>query len=101
MAIAAFIIVGLLLISSTVIASMLIQRRADRSDRLSEEEYADRLRKKLRTRLSHELRTPLNSIITLSQLLLEDDKGPLSRGERLWSEVCCGSGRNLLALLRS
>jgi len=99
MAIAAFIIVGLLLISSTVIASMLIQRRADRYDRLSEDEYADRLRKKLRTRLSHELRTPLNSIITLSQLLLEDDKGPLSPEQRQYIEVIRRSGRNLLALV--
>jgi len=99
MAIAAFILVGLLLISTTLIASMLIQRRADRYGGLSEDEYSERLRNSLRTRLSHELRTPLNSIITLSQLLLEDDKTRLSPEQRQYIEVIRRSGRSLLTLV--
>ena len=69
MAVAALIIVGLLLISSTLIASLLVQRRAElrdaqRSreefDALSSDEYSERLKKSLTSRLSHELRKPLN-----------------------------------------
>jgi len=99
MAIAAFILGGLLLISTTLIASMLIQRRADRYGGLSEDEYAERLRTSLRTRLSHELRTPLNSIITLSHLLLEDEKTRLSAEQRQYIEVIRRNGRNLLELV--
>jgi CheY-like chemotaxis protein len=99
MAIAAFILGGLLLISTTLIASMLIQRRADRYGGLSEDEYSERLRNSLRTRLSHELRTPLNSIITLSQLLLEDEKTRLSPEQRQYIEVIRRSGRTLLTLV--
>ncbi len=85
MAIATLIIVGVLLVGSTLIASVLVQRtsrsgapprrggeRTARRWRARQDEYADRLRRGLRSRLSHELRTPLNSIITLSQLLIED-----------------------------
>jgi CheY-like chemotaxis protein len=108
MAIAALIIVGLLLISSTLIASLLLQRRAElrdarRSreefDALSSDEYSERLRKSLRSRLSHELRTPLNSIISLSQLLIEDQGATLSPDQRKYVEVIRRNGRNLLSLV--
>jgi CheY-like chemotaxis protein len=108
MAVAALIIVGLLLISSTLIASLLLQRRAElRSARAHGvdaeaalgDEYAERLRTKLRSRLSHELRTPLNSIISLSQLLIEDDHATLTREQRRYIEVIRRNGRNLLALV--
>jgi CheY-like chemotaxis protein len=108
MAVAALIIVGLLLISSTLIASLLLQRRAElRSERgrgadlddSLRDEYADRLRSKLRSRLSHELRTPLNSIISLSQLLIEDEHSTLTREQRRYIDVIRRNGRNLLALV--
>jgi CheY-like chemotaxis protein len=109
MAIAALIIVGVLLVSSTLIASLLLQRRADEKEsrgalasdgrRYEDDEYSRRLRKVLRTRLSHELRTPLNSIITLSQLLIEDEGAPLALEQRRYIEVIRRNGRSLLALL--
>jgi CheY-like chemotaxis protein len=99
MAVAALIIIGLLLISSTLIASLLLQRRADRFGGFSEDEYAERLRQGLRTRLSHELRTPLNSIISLSQLMIEDENAQLSPEQRRYVEVIGRNGRSLLALV--
>jgi CheY-like chemotaxis protein len=108
MAVAALIIVGLLLISSTLVASLLVQRRAElrdaqRSreefDALSSDEYSERLRKSLRSRLSHELRTPLNSIISLSQMLIEDQSATLSPEQRKYIEVIRRNGRNLLSLV--
>ncbi|SRR6266496_4199233 len=108
MAIAALIIVGLLLISSTLVASLLLQRRAELRDAkrnredfdaLSSDEYSERLRKGLRSRLSHELRTPLNSIISLSQLMIEDQGPTLSPDQRKYMEVIRRNGRNLLAMV--
>jgi CheY-like chemotaxis protein len=109
--IVAFIIVGVVMVSSTLIASLLIQQRADRKSRRAAahdndhsgahepDEYSDRLRRGLRSRLSHELRTPLNSIITLSQLLIEDDTKKLTAEQRRYVEVIRRNGRNLLALV--
>jgi CheY-like chemotaxis protein len=109
MAIAALIIVGVLLVSSTLIASLLFQRRAEQKEshaqlvgdaqRYQDDEYSRRLRKVLRTRLSHELRTPLNSIITLSQLMIEDEGATLSLEQRRYVEVIRRNGRSLLALI--
>ena len=56
-------------------------------------------RTSLRSRLSHELRTPLNSIITLSQLMIEDQQATLSPDQRKYIEVIRRNGRNLLALV--
>src|SRR5690348_18498118 len=106
MAVAALIIVGLLLISSTLVASLLVQRRAELRDAkrsreefeaLSTDEYSERLRKSLKSRLSHALRTPLNSIISLSQLMIEDQGSKLSADQRKYMEVIRRSGRNLIA----
>ena len=116
MAIATLIIVGALLVSSTLMASMLLQRRADLASRRRAEgggvgnggvddadnepdEYTARLRRSLRSRLSHELRTPLNSIITLSQMLMDEEAGALSKEQRRYVEVIRRNGRNLLALV--
>ncbi|HEY7375529.1 MAG TPA: response regulator [Polyangia bacterium] len=112
MAIAAFIIVGALLVSSTLIASMLLQRRAELASRRRSasagapadadnepDEYTARLRRSLRSRLSHELRTPLNSIITLSQMMMDGEAGALSKEQRRYCEVIRRNGRNLLALV--
>ena len=111
MAVATLIIVGVILVGSTLIASILVQRRAERALRRAatesgrqdggfagQDEYAERLKRGLRSRLSHELRTPLNSIITLSQLLIED--GPtLTVEQRRYVEVIRRNGRNLLSLV--
>jgi CheY-like chemotaxis protein len=111
MAIAALIIVGVLLVSSTLIASLLVQNRIERRESRKaqggdgsiaareEDEYSQRLRTALRSRLSHELRTPLNSIITLSQLLMEDDGATLTVEQRRYIEVIRRNGRSLLALV--
>jgi CheY-like chemotaxis protein len=45
------------------------------------------------------MRTPLNSIITLSQLLIEDEKGALTPDQRRYIEVIRRSGRDLLAMV--
>src|SRR6187551_3124644 len=111
MAIAALIIVGVLLVSSTLIASLLVQNRIERRESRKaqggdgsiaareEDEYSQRLRSALRSRLSHELRTPLNSIITLSQLLMEDDGATLTVEQRRYIEVIRRNGRSLLSLV--
>src|SRR5438477_1684933 len=111
MAIATFIIVGAILVSSTLIASMLLQGRAEVASRRRAEgngaddadsepdEYTARLRRSLRSRLSHELRTPLNSIITLSQMLMDEEAGALSKEQRRYVEVIRRNGRNLLGLI--
>jgi len=112
MAIATLIIVGALLVSSTLIASMLLQRRAELASRQRAagkaiddsvdsvpDEYTERLRRSLSSRLSHELRTPLNSIITLSQMLMDEEAGALAKEQRRYVEVIRRNGRNLLALI--
>jgi CheY-like chemotaxis protein len=111
MAVATLIIVGVLLVGSTLIASVLVQRKAERALRRAatesgrqesgfagQDEYAERLKRGLRSRLSHELRTPLNSIITLSQLLIEDGAS-LTAEQRRYLEVIRRNGRNLLSLV--
>jgi CheY-like chemotaxis protein len=110
MTFAALILVGVVLVGGTLLASLLVQRRAERirtgpstadgiEDAPGSDEMGERLRRGLRSRLSHELRTPLNSIITLSQLLIEDDKATLSPEQRRYLEVIRRNGRNLLALV--
>jgi len=110
MAIAALIIVGVLLVTSTVIASLMVQNRIEQKAQRAalardgraateEDEYSRRLRTALRSRLSHELRTPLNSIITLSQLLMEDEGSTLTVEQRRYVEVIRRNGRSLLALV--
>src|SRR5262249_56939507 len=109
---AALSIVGALLVSSTLIASMMLQRRAELARRRSAsgraqdnggdheaDEYTERLRRSLRSRLSHELRTPLNSIITLSQMMMDGETGSLSKEQRRYIEVIRRNGRSLLALV--
>jgi len=111
MAVATLIIVGVILVASTLIASVLVQRRAERALRrvatesgrpaggaAGQDEYAERLKRGLRSRLGHELRTPLNSIITLSQLLIEDG-ATLTAEQRRYLEVIRRNGRNLLSLV--
>jgi CheY-like chemotaxis protein len=108
MAIAALIIVGVLLVSGTLAAAFMVQRRGEPAGHgvagrahgdAERDEYAERLRKSMRSRLSHELRTPLNSIITLSQLLIEDEHAKLTPEQRRYIDVIGRNGRNLLSML--
>lgn len=50
-------------------------------------------------RMSHDLRGPLGSLVTLCQLLVEGDAGPLSMKQRQYVEVIHRSGQSVLALL--
>src|SRR5262249_30152287 len=92
--------------------SMLLQHRAEMASRRAAsgsargvadvqdpDEYSERLRRSLRSRLSHELRTPLNSIITLSQMMMDGETGALSKEQRRYLEVIRRNGRNLLSLV--
>jgi CheY-like chemotaxis protein len=50
-------------------------------------------------RMSHDLRGPLGSLVTLCQLLVEGDAGPLSMKQRQYIEVIRRSGQSVLALV--
>ncbi len=50
-------------------------------------------------RMSHDLRGPLGSVVTLCQLLVEGDAGPLSMKQRQYVEVIRRSGQSVLALV--
>lgn len=50
-------------------------------------------------RMSHDLRGPLGSLVTLCQLLVEGDAGPLSMKQRQYVEVIRRSGQSVLALV--
>ena len=111
MTVSALILVGVVLVGGTLlIAASVAQRRADRrrtpildgaetGEGSGSGEAEERLRRGLRSRLSHELRTPLNSIITLSQLLIDDEKGTLTPEQRRYVEVIRRNGRSLLAMV--
>jgi len=112
MTVAALILVGVVLVGGTLLlAASVAQRRADRSripaldgsqaEPGGPDQAEERLRRGLRSRLSHELRTPLNSIITLSQLLIDDEKGTLTPEQRRYIEIIRRNGRNLLSMVDS
>ena len=50
-------------------------------------------------RMSHDLRSPLGSLVTLCQLLVEGDAGPLSMKQRQYVEVIRRSGQSVLGLV--
>jgi CheY-like chemotaxis protein len=50
-------------------------------------------------RLSHDLRSPLGSVVTLCQLLLDGDAGPLSMKQHQYVEVIRRGGQTVLALV--
>lgn len=50
-------------------------------------------------RLSHDLRAPLGSVVTLCQLLLDGDAGPLSMKQHQYVEVIRRGGQTVLGLV--
>jgi CheY-like chemotaxis protein len=50
-------------------------------------------------RLSHDLRAPLGSVVTLCQLLLDGDAGPLSMKQHQYVEVVRRGGQTVLGLV--
>ncbi len=60
---------------------------------------SDLPREPLLLRMSHDLRGPLGSLVTLCQLLVEGDAGPLSMKQRQYVEVIRRSGQSVLALV--
>lgn len=49
--------------------------------------------------MSHELRTPLNAILGLSEVLLEQDWGPLNEKQSKYTSTIMESGQHLLSLI--
>jgi CheY-like chemotaxis protein len=116
---AATIAAAALLLGSAVIA-LAIVRQAQRRDVLAtngharEEADAARTnpdaaapawraaaddRDALLLRMSHDLRSPLGSVVTLCQLLLDGDAGPLSMKQHQYVEVIRRGGQTVLALV--
>jgi signal transduction histidine kinase len=62
---------------------------------------ATRLKSEFLANMSHELRTPLNAIIGFSDLLLQNDLGPLAPIQRDFLESILRNGRHLLGLINS
>ncbi len=49
--------------------------------------------------MSHELRTPLNGILGLSEMMLDEYRGPLNEHQRKFMRTIESSGRHLLSLI--
>jgi CheY-like chemotaxis protein len=63
------------------------------------DDAADLSRDLLLLRMSHDLRGPLGSLVTLCQLLVEGDAGPLSMKQRQYVDVIRRSGQSVLSLV--
>ena len=62
---------------------------------------ATRLKSEFLANMSHELRTPLNAIIGFSDLLLQNELGPLAAPQREFLESILRNGHHLLGLINS
>jgi signal transduction histidine kinase/DNA-binding response OmpR family regulator len=60
---------------------------------------ADRLKSEFLSNMSHELRTPLNSVLSLSQLMLENGEGTAGGEDKERLEIIERNGRRLLNLI--
>lgn len=82
---------------------LLAQRVAERTAELSranaELARSVRVKDEFLANMSHELRTPLNTILTLSESLLEELRGPLNERQRASIQLIETSGRHLLTLI--
>jgi len=71
--------------------------RLDSANR--ELERASRTKDEFLANMSHELRTPLNGILGMSEILLEEQRGPLNDRQRGYVNIIDSSGRHLLSLI--
>jgi len=62
-------------------------------------EEANRLKSEFLANMSHELRTPLNSIIGFTELIYDEQAGPLHSKQREFLEDILSSGQHLLRLI--
>jgi PAS domain S-box-containing protein len=75
------------------------ERTADLSRANMELARAVRAKDEFLANMSHELRTPLNAILSLSEILLEQYRGPLNERQRNMLGHIEDSGRHLLTLI--
>jgi PAS domain S-box-containing protein len=73
-----------------------LEEAQEESRRIQE---SSRLKSEFLANMSHELRTPLNSIIGFSELLHDEEVGPISAQQKEFLEDVLTSGRHLLQLI--
>jgi PAS domain S-box-containing protein len=69
------------------------------SERTAELTHANRAKDEFLANMSHELRTPLNTILGLSEILMEQRRGPLTEAQERALELITSSGQHLLGLI--
>lgn len=75
------------------------EERTRRSIEAAAAERAARARMAFLSRLSHELRTPLNAVLGFSQLMLTEEREPLSAGAAERMQHIVAAGQHLLRLV--
>lgn len=79
-----------------ILNTQLEQRVAERTAELT---HANHAKDEFLANMSHELRTPLNTILGLSEILLEQRRGPLNEAQVRALELVASSGQHLLGLI--
>jgi len=69
------------------------------AERTLELTYANRAKDEFLANMSHELRTPLSTILGLSEVLLEQTRGPLTEAQQRALQLITASGKHLLGLI--
>ena len=78
-----------------------ILRQSEETLKLANAELAraNRAKDEFLANMSHELRTPLNNILALSEILLEQSRGPINDKQKRSIQNIESSGRHLLSLI--
>ena len=84
-----------------------LEDRTRRAEKLNEEllrtnqelERLSKVKSEFVSTVSHELRTPLTSIIGFSELMAEEQAGPLTREQKEYTRQILRKGKDLLALI--
>ena len=84
---------------SALLEQRVVERTADLNRSKAELERASRAKDEFLATMSHELRTPLNSILGMSEILLEERRGPLNEYQQKLLHLVESSGQHLLALI--